>query len=1098
MLPAFNGSFTFARRLVKVCGAAALAMSFAANAATPQLVRNINDAIIPQSSFPRELGELNGKLLFSAGFGTRSLLSTDGTAAGTVVLKQFNDIIDSTGNGRIFAKLGGRAYFAADDGVTGFELWSTDGTSAGTTLVKDLRPGADGGFPDFRGVFGNRLVFATRDSGTSDGNLQMYITDGTAAGTQALTAFDGTNANVDDTSFIADDRFYFVAHDNQFQRSIWVSDGTPAGTHALPSPGVLFSLSGIRLYQRLGNVVLFAADGGLWKLDPATDAIDKVTWNHPQLGPQQVGSNGEPIVLGSFAMFITGGNAFASLELWRTDSTTLGTFKVGDIHPGPAPFDASQFPVFRKVGDRVVYIADDGVHGPQLWGSDGTAQNTVRLTDVTKPANVSHQVAIAVGSFGDTGYFMLPDGANTMDWSMWRTDGTVAGTRRIAGLPSIDQGTAAGGRIVGDAAQVFITLFDEPTSSLWKFEPALDRVTALRPQLRYFGGDLYFYDGQRLYFGDNDRVIGNEPWVSDGTAAGTHLIVDIILQGTADNGSAPNELVEFGGRAVFAADDGVSGRELWMSDGTDTGTTRIADINPGFGSSEPNHLAVANGALYFFATDDSGASKFMRLSSLTGQPEALAVAVPPFAQQFLPYVCRQDAPVAFGGNVYFAAQGTVGSLQLWKSDGTAAGTGPVSSNTNEGFLPCDVTVFGNRLYFSASSASTGTELWTSDGTSAGTAMLADVVPGTGSSEPLGLTVFNGALYFTAHDDQGNAQLWKSNGNGPGTTLVARIGTVPFVTAVIRGVVNNKLLLETFDPSAPVGFLMLHELWTSGGSAADTSLLKTISSDFNVDMVTNGARAYFGANDSNGYEPWISDGTVAGTQLLKDLNASGNSNPSWFADFRGVTLFAVNDQTNGPQLWRTDGTSAGTTRLADIAAPPTDFFERPVVLRQRATVGQKFFFVATDAEIGDELYVLVNESPVAGADSGSSTNSAAVTINVLTNDSDSDGTLVPQSVRIAANPAHGTVSVNANGALVYTPAAGFSGSDAFAYTVDDNQGATSNASTVTVSVTAATVVTTGKRSGGGPMSAVGLLALSALLMLRMGARLRRRASSPTRS
>ena len=1096
MLPASNGSFAFARRFVKVCGIAALALSFAANAATPQLVRNINDAVIPQSSFPRELGDLNGKLLFTAGSGTRSLLSTDGTAAGTVVLRQFDNIIEQQGNGQIFAKFGGRAYFVANDGVTGFELWSTDGTSAGTTLVKDLLPGSDGGVANFRGVFGNRLVFSALDSGDFDGNSQLYITDGTAAGTQALTTFDGLNAGVDESTFIANDKFYFVAHDSQFDWHVWVSDGTVAGTHALPNPNPPFPFGAPRLYKRLGNVVLFQAGGGLWKIDIATDAIDKITWNHPQSGPEQVGSLVEPVVLGGFAMFIKSGPAFASLELWRTDSTTLGTFKVGDVHPGPAPFDAQQFPVIRKVGDRVAYIADDGVNGPQLWGSDGTAQNTVRLTNVTKPANSPYQVAIPVGSFGDTGYFMLPDGANSTEWSMWRTDGTVAGTRRITGLPPVDQSTAGGGRIVGDAAKVFIALFDDPAGSLWKYEPALDRLTVLRPELSLSGIDLYFYDGQRVYFGDNDRVIGNEPWVSDGTAAGTHLIVDIILQGTEDNGSTPNELVEFGGKIVFAADDGVSGRELWMSDGTATGTTRIADINPGFASSDPNHLAVANGALYFFATDNSGFTKFMRLSSLTAQPEALAVAVPPFPHQFLPYACQQDAPVALGGNVYFTAQGTVGTLQLWKSDGTAAGTGPVSPNSNEGFLPCDLTVFGNRLYFSASSPNEGTELWTSDGTSTGTALLADVVPGQASSDPLSLTVFNGALYFTAHDQLGNAQLWRTNGSAPGTTLVSGVGAVPFVTAAIRGVVNNKLLIENFDPNAPVPLLMQHQLWTSGGSAADTAALKTIVTDGTVDLLFNGTRVFFAANDSNGYEPWVSDGTVAGTQLLKDLHAGGSSNPRWFADFRGVTLFAVIDQTDGSQLWRTDGTSAGTTQIAGIAAPPSEFFMRPAVVRQRATAGQKFFFVATDPEMGDELYVLVNETPIAAADSASSTNSAAVTINVLTNDSDADGTLVPQSVRIATSPAHGTAAVTANGSLVYTPAAGFSGSDTFSYTVDDNQGATSNASTVTVAVTAASGGSGGGKGGGGSMNASALLALFTLLMLQMGARLKRRAS-PTR-
>ena len=76
------------------------------------------------------------------------------------------------------------------------------------------------------------------------------------------------------------------------------------------------------------------------------------------------------------------------------------------------------------------------------------------------------------------------------------------------------------------------------------------------------------------------------------------------------------------------------------------------------------------------------------------------------------------------------------------------------------------------------------------------------------------------------------------------------------------------------------------------------------------------------------------------------------------------------------LWRSDGTSAGTTRLGDIASPPTAFMFPQPILRQQLVVGQKLFFVATDAEIGDELYVLTNDAPIATADNASSLNSPA--------------------------------------------------------------------------------------------------------------------------
>ena len=75
----------------------------------------------------------------------------------------------------------------------------------------------------------------------------------------------------------------------------------------------------------------------------------------------------------------------------------------------------------------------------------------------------------------------------------------------------------------------------------------------------------------------------------------------------------------------------------------------------------------------------------------------------------------------------------------------------------------------------------------------------------------------------------------------------------------------------------------------------------------------------------------------------------------------------------------------------------------------------------------------------------------VVINVVANDTATDGNLDPQSVAIATNPASGGLVNQFDGTVTYTPSAGFFGTDAFTYTVRDGQGATSNVATVTVTV-----------------------------------------------
>jgi ELWxxDGT repeat protein len=108
--------------------------------------------------------------------------------------------------------------------------------------------------------------------------------------------------------------------------------------------------------------------------------------------------------------------------------------------------------------------------------------------------------------------------------------------------------------------------------------------------------------GNRLLFAARDEG-GVEPWVTDGTPAGTRRLLDLQ---PGPGGSAPDGLVSAGERAFFSADDGSHGRELWESDGTPEGTRMLTDLNPGGYSGLPFYysgLTVSNGYL-FFAADD--------------------------------------------------------------------------------------------------------------------------------------------------------------------------------------------------------------------------------------------------------------------------------------------------------------------------------------------------------------------------------------------------------------------------------------------------------------------------------------------------------------
>jgi ELWxxDGT repeat protein len=456
----------------------------------------------------------------------------------------------------------------------------------------------------------------------------------------------------------------------------------------------------------------------------------------------------------------------------------------------------------------------------------------------------------------------------------------VAGTPQGIGMLSAlardpAQFTAAGGKVffTSSSTSGFQT-FDQ----LW----VTDGTSGGTALLRDFAGSSatqFVPAANGIFFSATSAL-----WFSDGTAAGTRLVKDITTA-TSENFVM---LGVYGGRLYFTANDGVNGRELWTSDGTANGTFMVFDLNPGSGSSDvrspAGSLVYWNGRLYLHA----------------GYTDART------------------------GSFY---------AQLYSTDGTPGNLTNLTNNTDYAgsvLLNYDMAVLGQRLYFTWHSRTNGVELWVTDGSAAGTRMALDVAPGSAGSWPIGFEVINGELLFFAYQDGtgSHRSMYATTGTTAGTRLVADVDKGPNAESLVP--MNGRL----YFPGRLRGASNF-TLWSTDGTSAGT---REVSSAVRPDdwylgnkmVVLGGNKLVFQGSDGvNGNEPWVSDGTAARTFMLRNINATAGRGSytstvgaGWVVARGSKAYFIAAPAIDDFQLWETDGTAAGTKTIAPSDATVT--------------------------------------------------------------------------------------------------------------------------------------------------------------------------------
>lgn len=689
-----------------------------------------------------QMVQSNGLLYFVAyasGAGDE-LWKSDGTAGGTQLVK---DICPGSGNSGIqkFVRSGVYTYFLANDCSTGQELWRTDGTAAGTLRLADANPGSSGA--SISGIFpatSGNIVFFTATSPAA--GEELWRSDGTTANTAMVADLcSGTCTGAFDMVAVLGSVALFSGRQaaNQSVR-LWRSDGTAGGTSFVKD--VTAATNAIES----GGNVLFAGlqTGGsgleLWKTD-GTEAGTTLVFDI-----NTGGGNSNPRAFGmvnSRVLFLAD-SASNKAELWSTDGTTAGTAAVRDIIPdagGSTPIHATAF------GDRFLFAATTAATGSELWTSDGTSAGTALLADVRPGAAGSIFTTDEFVPAGGTCYFTATTSA--IGSELYKTDGTTAGTALVKDIEA-GSGSSNPRSLVDVSGTLFFSASQTGLGTeLWKSDGTAAGTVLVKDLAPGSSGTFFEAVAMNgtLFFTPYLSNEGQELWKSDGTDLGTVLVRDL------DPGLSSGydgSLTNANGLLYFAGNDDVAGSELFRSDGSAAGTALVADVTPGASSSGIQSIVPWSGGIAFLRSGAFGADTEWWKSDGTAAGTVQLADVNPGAGSVTETVSDRRA-VVMGSHLYFAGRAADADPELWRIH-LANGGAELVRDLCVGCAssPSNLTKIGSRIYFTATDNAGGTELWRSDGTLAGTVRVADIEPGPGSSNPQELAANGNLLFFTAY------------------------------------------------------------------------------------------------------------------------------------------------------------------------------------------------------------------------------------------------------------------------------------------------------------------------------------------------------------
>ncbi|MBB4080546.1 ELWxxDGT repeat protein [Lewinella aquimaris] len=470
-------------------------------------------------------------------------------------------------------------------------------------------------------------------------------------------------------------------------------------------------------------------------------------------------------------------------RMYFTDGTSANSGYVRDKNDGPKLTRSG--PV-TFTGDAVYFPAQQPEEGIELYRMDATGEKLTSLTNI-HAGTTNSQAIFALQPFRGGLLFRAAAAGDNAEW--WIVGPHDARAKKLVELDNDGENSGVRPLGPGPEGDLLFTISSLPYSG-GLFRTAGDRqstqmiregVLATSPREPVHFGNLVLFNGVLNHDGIYQRGL----FRTDGTTAGTYLLLEGEVYGTVVSGNR-----------VFLARD----EEIYVSDGTATGTELVFNLVPGVNSATPTELVPFRGGILFEGIDhERGYGVWFS----DGTPEGTRLV-----SEFRRTDSYLAAFASSGEQAYFM-EAHLFRNSIWRTDGTTEGT--VRIKTFDGRADfghnLNAVVFNGRCYFTAETENKGRQIWVTDGTPENTYMLPDRHPEGGSyyvidfvpfgdylfynighglyrtdGTPEGtlriypdyvdaISVHEGHLYFTAEAEEGGYELFRTDGTVGGTHLV---------------------------------------------------------------------------------------------------------------------------------------------------------------------------------------------------------------------------------------------------------------------------------------------------------------------------------------